>query len=396
MKPFRYGNFPLSRAAGEGGEQREPGGGSLHSRQPPPQPSPASRERERIISDIELFARDNPSTRVIGITGTNGKSTTTALIHHILKSAGLKAEIGGNFGTSPLDLPTADFYVLELSSYQLERCPSLKVEVGIVLNLTPDHLERHGDMQGYAAAKANLFKNGSGTVVFGTDDPYTTLIGEEAAARGWQPRQLVVPPDGCFENYNFNPLATLPGRHNWQNCLAAIHTCRALGLSDSAIAAGLASFPGLPHRQQLVATQHGISFVNDSKATNADATDKALGCYKNIYWIIGGRPKAGGLNGLEGHMKRIRKAYVVGEAAADFARWLDANKVAYEQCGIIKTATLRAYEDALKEQRSAVILLSPACASLDQFKNYEERGNLFAELAASLAKDNTQRVTVSS
>lgn len=345
---------------------------------------PVAQRFKSIISDIELFARANPAARIVGVTGTNGKSTTSALIHHILKNAGIKAEIGGNFGTSPLALPKADVYVLELSSYQLERCPSLRVEVGIMLNLTPDHLERHGDMEGYAKAKARLFVNGAGTAIYGTDDAWTIATGEAAAKHGWKPAPLHVPADGRFEGYDLAQYKTLPGAHNWQNALAAIFACRALGLTDSVIHAGLSDFPGLPHRQQHVARVQGIDFINDSKATNADATARALGCYDRIYWIAGGRPKAGGLNGLERYMPRIARAFLIGEAASDFARWLDG-KAPYELCGDLRTATTQAYKAA--RQEGGVVLLSPACASLDQFKNYEERGNLFADYALSLAKE---------
>ena len=339
----------------------------------------------KFIGDIELFVRANPAARIVGITGTNGKSTTTALIHHILKSADVKAEIGGNFGTSPLDLPEAEVYVLELSSYQLERCPSLAVEVGIMLNLTPDHLERHGDMVGYAAAKANLFINGKGTALFGVDDDWSLAIGEAAASRGWDAQPLDIPPDGRFESFDFTQLATLPGLHNWQNAFAALLTCRAMGLSDDAIAAGLKSFPGLDHRQQLVATAANVRFINDSKATNADATAKALGCYADIYWVVGGLPKTGGLNGLEGYMPRIRRAFVIGQAAEAFGQWLQG-KAPYEQCGTLDVATTKAAACALADGLDgAVVLLSPACASWDQFKNFEERGKLFASLASSLS-----------
>jgi len=339
------------------------------------------------ISDIELFARDNPDATVVGITGTNGKSTTTALIHHILKSANIKAEIGGNFGTSPLALPPADVYVIELSSYQLTRCPSLRVKIGIMLNLTPDHLERHGDMQGYAAAKANLFNGNSGTAIYGVDDEYSRAIGAQALQKGWHTLPLNVPDTGQYESFDLTQLPTLPGAHNWQNAIAAILACRTLGLSDSVIAQGLASYPGLAHRQQLVAEHNGLTFINDSKATNADATSKALGCYDNIYWIIGGRAKAGGLNGLEGYIPRIRRAFIIGECAQEFGEWCTTHDVAHEQCGTLDVATAKAAQLAKTEKcTGAVVLLSPACASLDQFKGYEERGTIFMSLVQNLLK----------
>ncbi len=358
-----------------------------------------------IISDIEIFARDNPNARIVGITGTNGKSTTTALIHHILSAAGIKAAIGGNFGTSPLALPAADVYVLELSSYQLERCPSLRVAVGVMLNLTPDHLDRHGDMQGYADAKAKLFANArtDAVAVFNEDDSWAVQLGERAVENGFSASRISTKQEGglfaatakdgqlrMMGNVvlDLKTVSTLPGEHNWQNAAAAFAACYALDMTAEDIVAGIKTFPGLAHRQQLVAQQNGLIFVNDSKATNADATAKALGCYENIYWIIGGRAKAGGLDGLESYMPRIRKAFVIGEAAEDFGQWLVKNNVAYEQCGELKIATAKATLLAQQEKLGhAVILLSPACASLDQFKGFEERGTMFMEQVHNLLKE---------
>lgn len=337
-----------------------------------------------IIGDIELFARTRPDARIVGITGTNGKSTTTALITHILKSAGVETAVGGNFGIAALDLPMmgkTGIYVLELSSYQLERCPSLAVDVGIMLNLTSDHLDRHGTLQGYADAKANLFAHprGVATAICGVDDPWTRAIADKAAANGFTVKSILVPQSGPLTT-----VPTLPGAHNWQNAEAARLACLALGLSEDVILKGLSTYPGLDHRQQLVGETNGIRFINDSKATNADATAKALGCYDAIYWIVGGKAKPGGLNGLEGYMPRIRKAFLIGDATEEFATWLNG-KAAIERCGDLATATLSACAMALAESPDgAVILLSPACASFDQFKNYEERGTRFAELARAL------------
>ncbi len=367
---------------------------------------PVAQRFKEVIGDIELFVRDNPEARLVGITGTNGKSTTTALIHHILTSAGVNAAIGGNFGTSPLALPKADVYVIELSSYQLERCPSLKVEVGVMLNLTPDHLERHGDMQGYADAKAKLFaKARPGAVaVFNEDDAWATLIGERAIAAGFMPSRISTKHEGGLlavtgvngqlrhqGNLVLNlksDAPTLPGEHNWQNTCAAFAACHALNVAVADIATGIKTFPGLAHRQQLVAERAGVRYVNDSKATNADATSKALGCYENIYWIIGGRAKAGGLDGLEGYMPRIRKAYIIGECAAEFGTWCAANNVAFEQCGTLDVATRKAVQHAQADTLAgAVVLLSPACASLDQFKGYEERGTVFMSYVNTLLQE---------
>lgn len=366
---------------------------------------PVAKRFKEIIGDVELFVRDNPNARIVGITGTNGKSTTTALIHHILVSAGVNAAIGGNFGTSPLALPEADVHVIELSSYQLERCPSLRVTVGVMLNLTPDHLERHGDMEGYADAKANLFAKArpNAVAVFNEDDSWATLIGERAIATGFLPSRISTRHEGGLlaatavngqlrmmgnMALDLKTVAALPGEHNWQNAAAAFAACYALQLTVEDIVAGIKTFPGLAHRQQRVAERKGLVFINDSKATNADATSKALGCYDNIYWIIGGRAKAGGLNGLENYMPRIRKAFVIGEAAEDFGQWLDKNKVPYSQCGELQAATTQATALATQEQlKGAVVLLSPACASLDQFKGYEERGNIFMSYVHDLLRE---------
>lgn len=333
----------------------------------------------KIICDIELFAQSQPKARVVAVTGTDGKSTTSALIHHIITSAGVACAIGGNFGQSPLalpELPPEGVYVLELSSYQLERCPSLAVDVAVWLNLTPDHLDRHGDMAGYAAAKANIYKNPrpGALAIYGTDDKWTLTAGQNA--QGFTQVPLVVA--SCHVGIELLHLPTLKGAHNRQNAIAAVEACRALGLSRAAIQAGLESFPGLPHRQQLVARRGALEFINDSKATNANATSKALGCFDNIYWIAGGRAKAGGLNGLESYIPRIRKAFLIGEAEVDFAAWCSQNGLDFSRCGTLENAMTEAVKAA---QGSGVVLLSPACASLDQFKSYEQRGELFTQLA---------------
>jgi UDP-N-acetylmuramoylalanine--D-glutamate ligase len=354
---------------------------------PQPHPVAARFAGKPIICDIELFARSQPTARIIGITGTDGKSTTTALITHILQQAGIKAEAGGNFGRSPLEiepLPADGVYVLELSSYQLERCPSLALDIAIILNLTPDHLERHGDMDGYATAKAHIFAKAKGyapTAIYGTTDKYSIAMGEAAAGRGWRGVPLVAAEH--YEGIDLMQLPTLQGEHNRQNALAAIEACQALGLSLASIGQALRSYPGLPHRQQLIATFDGVRFINDSKATNANATSKALACYDNIYWIIGGQPKAGGLSGLESFAPRIRKAYAIGQAEAEFAAWCEKNNIACERCGTLDVAVTRAASDATKD---ASVLLSPACASWDQYKSYEHRGTHFAELVEALTR----------
>jgi UDP-N-acetylmuramoylalanine--D-glutamate ligase len=361
-----------------------------------------------VIGDIELLARTAPEAGYVGITGTNGKSTTTALIGHILASSGKRVEVGGNLGTPALSLAPLDrhgTYVLELSSYQLELAPSLACDVAILLNITPDHLDRHGGMAGYVAAKRRIFDHQQRTdaAVVGVDDEICRgIAGEVSRSRN----QIVVPismeraveggvyvVDGILTDdteakaarvMEMNRAPRLPGRHNWQNAAAAFAAARRAGVPAAAAAAGIASFPGLAHRQELIATIDGVRYVNDSKATNADAAAKALVCYDNIYWIAGGLPKAGGIASLAPFFPRIRHAFLIGEAADAFARTLDG-VVPYSNLGDLESAVEAAHARARRDRiKDAVVLLSPACASWDQFANFEERGEAFRSLVAKL------------
>lgn len=360
-----------------------------------------------IIGDIALLFQALPQARYVGITGTNGKSTTTSLIGHILRNSGIRAEVGGNLGTPVLSFAPLDqtgVYVLELSSYQLELMPHNLLDVGIMLNITPDHLDRHGGMDGYIAAKQRILRcAGAQTLVIGLDDEPSRLMAAHAAGmpnitvRGIThatQKQAAIYTDNAqlIDNLNsqaqrvldLKSLANLVGTHNWQNIAAAYAATKALGLSTEAIIAGIKSFPGLAHRQQLITTRNGVKYVNDSKATNADATSKALACYDNIYWIIGGRPKDGGLNGLESFMPRIRHAFLIGEASDSFSAWLDG-KASYTRSDTLDKAVVAAAAMAEAEgHANAVVLLSPACASWDQFKNFEHRGEVFAEFVHNL------------
>lgn len=361
-----------------------------------------------IISDIDLLARAQPLARYVAITGTNGKSTTTTLIGHLLGHAGRRVETGGNLGTAALALAPlgADgIYVLELSSYQLEITPTPIADIAILLNITPDHLDRHGGMDGYVAAKKLILapkgKNSVGIV--GVDDEHCRKLYLELRAG---PRRLIpisvekglkggvsAVNGQLIDDINgqrrliadLKQFPSLPGSHNWQNAAAAYIAARALGLSQEQIIAGFATYPGLAHRQELVATIGKIRFVNDSKATNADAAAKALICYDNIYWIIGGRAKEGGLAGLEPFYPRIRHAFLIGEAAPAFAKQL-GRAVPVTQCATLDKAVMAAHSLALREKRDdAVVLLSPACASWDQYRNFEIRGDHFRELVQQLA-----------
>ncbi len=361
-----------------------------------------------VLGDVELLARTQRAAGYVGITGTNGKSTTTALIGHILAEAGRKAAVGGNLGTPALALEAlgaGGTYVLELSSYQLELTSSLAFDVAVLLNITPDHLDRHGGMDGYIAAKMRIFRGQSApqAAIVGSDDATCRRAQgelERGAARTIVPisaqgrvaggvyvagGRLVDETDGAARPVlEMAGLGRLPGIHNAQNIAAAYAAVRQLGVPASLAAAAIASFPGLAHRQELVATIDGVRYVNDSKATNADAAAKALACYEAVYWIAGGMAKAGGIASLRPYFPRIRHAYLIGAAAADFADTL-GSAVHHSRCGELAAAVSAARAAATRERRTgAVVLLSPACASFDQFVNFEARGEAFRALVTAL------------
>jgi len=376
-----------------------------------PKPHPvaalARQHKIEIIGDIELLARCERQASFIGVTGTNGKSTTTALIGHILKKAGKRAAVGGNIGMPVLALdPIGDgIYVLEMSSYQLELTVSLTFDVAVLINVSPDHLDRHGGMDGYIAAKKLIFHRQTTprTAVVGVDDPHSLTLHDELMRVGDQhviaisaARRLdrgVYVEDGLLYDAiqgpaqkvgDLRPIPTLPGQHNWQNAAAAYAACRAIGVEATIIVEAMASYPGLAHRQETVAVIGGLTLVNDSKATNADAAAKALGCYDAIYWIAGGRAKEGGITSLAPLFGRIRHAYLIGESARTFAGSLPAS-VPHEINGTLEAAVKAAHRDAIKDSvTGAVILLSPAAASFDQFANFEARGDEFRRLALAL------------
>jgi UDP-N-acetylmuramoylalanine--D-glutamate ligase len=367
-----------------------------------------------ILGDVELFARAvnaiPPAMRpkVIGVTGTNGKSTTSALIAHILKECGKDARLGGNIGRAVLDLEpihAGAHYVLELSSYQLDLTKTLRCDVAVWLNLSPDHLDRHGDMAGYLAAKKRILRNQGAQdwAVIGADDPYCARVCTELTAAGG--RQVAPISAGqalgsgvCMVGGRlYDALSgraqqvleqadapALPGRHNAQNIAAAYAAARALGLSARAIADAVATFPGLEHRLERAGVIHGVRFINDSKATNADAAAQALSVYPRIYWIAGGQAKEGGIESLSRLMPNVAKAYLIGEAAHDFAATLEG-KAATAVVGDLEMATRRAFADAVASREpDPVVLLSPACASFDQFKDFEDRGRAFKAIVAKL------------
>jgi len=361
-----------------------------------------------IIGDVEIFLKERSGGKLIGITGTNGKSTTTALIHHMLEYADRKVAVGGNIGTPVMDLPDlgADgIYVLELSSYQLDLTPNWQADVAVLLNITPDHLDRHGDMAGYAAVKKKIFQNqqmGS-FAVLNADDALCEQIAGDIDQDAGAAQVLIsttrrlpngvsvldgVLEDASSDNHiwqiDISDVETLRGQHNWQNAAAAVAVCRAVGLSDHEIASGLKSFEGLPHRMEFVAEKDGVKFINDSKATNADAAEKSLKAYENIHWIAGGRGKAGGIASLAPLFDRVVHAYLIGEDASNFALTLEG-KVPYTVCGTLDKAVVAATNAAMSE-RAATVLLAPAAASFDQFPSFEARGDRFRELVMEVIK----------
>ena len=374
----------------------------------------ARAEGVEILGDIELFARavnaapEHKRPKVVAITGTNGKSTTTALIGHICAEAGRDVRIGGNIGVGVLgldDMHGGAVYVLELSSYQLDLTSSLKPDVAIILNISPDHLERHGDMAGYVAAKRRILANqGKGdTAVIGVDDEYGGRICTEITAAN---RRTIVAIsatktigrgvyalDGLLYDATTERTAevgdlklarSLPGRHNWQNAAAAYAAARGIGIDAGQAGRALLTFPGLAHRMETVGVIGKVRFVNDSKATNADAARQALSSYPKVYWIAGGQPKTGGIDDLADLFPRVTKAYLIGEAAPAFAETLK-DKAETLECGTIAAAAEAAFRDAAAKGRDAVVLLSPACASFDQFADFEERGEAFRSAVQALA-----------
>jgi len=368
-----------------------------------------------IVGDIELLARAQREPAYVGITGTNGKSTTTSLIGHVLRQAGRDVEVGGNLGMPALTLnPLGEggIYVLEMSSYQIELTVSITFDVAVLLNITPDHLDRHGGMDGYVAAKRRIFHRQTKprAAVIGVDDDHCRRIHADLTRTGDQrvfaiSSEIVVKggvyaTDGVLIDdtdgaavpaLDLRAVATLPGRHNWQNAAAAYAAARAIGIAPPVIAQCIRSYPGLKHRQEQVTVVDGIRFINDSKATNADAAAKALASYDTIYWIAGGKPKEGGLDVLYPHLGRVRRGFLIGEAAQRFGAEL-AGKIPLEQCGELKIAVARAYAAARGDKaRDAVVLLSPACASFDQFTDFEARGEAFRKLALTLVQQGAQQ-----
>ncbi len=371
----------------------------------------AKKSAVEVIGDIELFcrerrrvARDAP---FVAITGTNGKSTTTALVAHLAASAGMEAQLGGNIGTAVLSLqpPRVDrVHVIECSSYQIDLAPTLDPSVGILINLSEDHLDRHGTMEHYAAVKERLVAGvpKDGTAIVGIDDAWCRTIADRLERDGKRIVRVSVRTavsnglyvdgqrlmrgigGGVGEIAEIGGIGSLRGLHNAQNAACAAAAALALGLSPAAIQTGLRSFPGLAHRMEEVGQRGAVLFVNDSKATNADSAAQALACFSDIFWIAGGKPKTGGIETLRNFFPRIRKAYLIGEAAEEFAATL-GTQVLHEITGTLDKAVAAAARDAaVSAARDPVVLLSPACASFDQYRNFEVRGDAFRALVRAL------------
>jgi len=338
----------------------------------------------RIIGEVDLLAEAQPDATYVGITGTNGKSTTTALIAHILQTAQLKIQVGGNLGVPALALEPLEsdgIYIIEMSSYQLDLCDKVRFNVACFLNLSPDHIDRHGDMAGYIAAKSRIFRNQTSddVAVIGVDDADSAKTSETLQAQ----RVVKVSVEDVLP-LDLSVCAALQGTHNIQNAYVAYHACKTLGIDDATIQSAMESFGGLAHRMNRVLERDGVLYINDSKATNADSAAKALDTYDNIYWIVGGIAKAGGIESLTDYFPKVKKAYVIGQDASIFAETLQAEGVMpFEIHGALDGATRAALEDAM-DAGGGVVLLSPAAASFDQFASFEKRGDLFVETVQRL------------
>lgn len=368
----------------------------------------ALRQGVPVLSDCELFRKANPDAFIVGVTGTNGKSTTTALIGHILKHAGYPVAIGGNIGIPVMSLPSlggGGIYVLELSSYQLELSCALDVNIVAWLNISEDHLERHGSMNQYVEAKYKIFQHlkQAPKAVMGIDDVYSHEIYNKHRAvsshttvpvscKNQLEEGLWVHDHHLYHSHNhqqsmisdLSQYPRLQGLHNYQNIAVAYGVCLQIGVPTAQILDGISTFPGLEHRQELVAEIDGVVFINDSKATNAEAASKALSIYSSIYWIAGGVPKSDGIHSLKPYFPQIREAFLFGQAETEFATTL-SSAVPHSLCHTLEVAVKRAYEAVKKSpDGKGVILFSPACASFDQFQDFEHRGRVFKHLVHQL------------
>lgn len=389
-----------------------------------PHPHPVTKTAQAhqvpVIGDCHLLRQAYPDAQFVGITGTNGKSTTTALVGHILQSAKRTVAVGGNIGVAALSLPAlghGEIYVLELSSYQLDLCPDLDLDIAALINLTPDHLDRHGNIENYVKAKEKIFATTSASQVkiCGVDDDLSRQICQKMSLNNppicvsasadpieGMRKNIYIDQFSLIDSTYGEPVAILDlqtlnrlrGRHNHQNIAMAYAICQSLGVSMTEIVDGISSFPGLVHRQEWVAEIEGVQFINDSKATNADATSHALETYDDVYWIVGGKDKTDGIAELAPYFSKIKQAFLIGAAANRFAQTLKGH-VTTIHSGDLETAVQQAFLEAKKNKnddvgndktraKKPVILLSPACASYDQFRDFEHRGDCFKNAVSAL------------
>jgi len=369
----------------------------------------------RIISDVELLQGSCPSACYIGVTGTNGKSTVTSLLGHVLSSSGKSVQTGGNLGQPALSLQMLDAqgtYVLELSSYQLDLMQGVFVDVAVWTNLSPDHIDRHGTLDGYISAKKTIFEGKGGYAVVGVDDETSQILFNELVEKN----DRVVIPVSAERNVdngvsvvngilrddinsesvhvmNVQDIGSLQGPHNWQNTGIAYAAARAVGLRLSAFSDSVGTYPGLPHRMETIRTVNGVTYVNDSKATNVAAASKALSCFQKIYWIVGGRAKGSSVKELVSALSSVVHAYTIGESGKHFEEILQG-WVPVTNSGTLTAAFHQATNLAASNMDAdAVVLLSPGCASFDQFVNFEARGEAFRKLVLELShleKDDGQ------
>lgn len=371
----------------------------------------------KIIDDVELFVSTYKKANYIGVTGTNGKSTTTALIYHILKENGVPTAIGGNFGIPVFDLPELDengWYVFEMSSYQIELSPSIDFDISALLNITPDHLSRHNGMEGYVNVKKQIFHRASKknvSNVIAIDDEYTKkifneLLKESASSVHNIPVSFEKKTDGYFVNakgilfdntkgdkkeiLDLSTLDNLKGKHNWQNIVVSFAVCKRAGLSTSKIVNAIKTFKALEHRVEKVSNFAGIEFINDSKATNAEATQYAIQSLNDVYWIIGGRKKEGGIDILMPQLEKgnIKRIFTIGECEKEFYNQTKKILPSYK-CHKLEKAVIKAFKLALKDLKKGkvknpVVILSPACASFDQYKSFEARGDHFKKIVGDI------------
>ncbi|WP_316860117.1 UDP-N-acetylmuramoyl-L-alanine--D-glutamate ligase [uncultured Cohaesibacter sp.] len=372
-----------------------------------------------VIGDIELFCRERNAQGAdcpfIAITGTNGKSTTTALVSHLLKEAGLDVQMGGNIGTPILALEpfvTDRIYVIEVSSFQIDLAPTINPSIGVLLNISADHLDRHGDLMSYARIKSRMVSS-SDLAVIGLDDRLCANVASNLRLKGravvtisgfGNERAMMAAPDGILQSmegdflFNLDQARALRGTHNAQNAAAAVAVVRQLDLAPAALAHGLKSFGGLEHRMEEVGAKDGLLFINDSKATNADAASRALAAFPEVHWIVGGLAKAGGIESLTDLFSHVKHAYLIGASSEAFAETLSRNGVAFHLCGHMDVALSDAVKACKEESMSSgerVILLSPACASFDQFPNFMKRGDIFREAVAAYLASGTVEVDLS-